>query len=268
MEYSVVSMSYYDTERMRDYLTRKEQDLCTQLLHLIHILRILTNLGSKNVTHCGMVFKAISTLYTILRMLTNYFTIQSTKDDLVFQNVKFDKVIRLVGKELTNNVFNLVQFIDNVQHADKSECAKNSKSLRDTLSLPKTLSLIEQFNKSVLKLSSKTKVDLSKDICHGNYHGYQKFKVPDGDNTTSTTTDTSTDQNSVIEQEEDDSRSSDIGNHLEVIDEEEITMEMTSITDDRRLTTIEECSDENFDLNDKENCANWPNRYKRLKIDE
>lgn len=91
-----------------------------------------------------------------------------------------------MGKQLSKTVYSLILSIDenqtsqetNTQNKKQANSLKN-KILRETKLIPKLVYEIEQFSKTVIQLSSKTKVDLTKYVGQGTARDFRILNVED-----------------------------------------------------------------------------------------
>lgn len=95
----------------------------------------------------------------------------------------FERLVKLAGKQLCPVVYRLIMYIEesHKQTTQQTQSKKKSvdsttlknKVLRETRLIPKVIFEIEQFGKSVVQLSNKTKVDLSKYIGQGTVRDFR-----------------------------------------------------------------------------------------------
>lgn len=91
--------------------------------------------------------------------------------------------MKLAGKELSPAVYKLIMHIEGKdrqitqQTQNKKKSADSStlknKVLRETRLIPKVIFELEQFSKSVVQLSNKTKIDLAKFIGQGTVRDFR-----------------------------------------------------------------------------------------------
>ncbi|KAF2901837.1 hypothetical protein ILUMI_04348 [Ignelater luminosus] len=166
-----------NVERRREYLKSKERGVCCQLCPIITILGVMCNITIPPGNQLEALFKNITHLYNSLNALTKYFILRSSKINLVFQGARFERVARLAGKQLSSIVYDFIIYFEESQKQDAENTQTKKKSvdtttlkskvLRETRLIPKTIYEIEQFGKSVIQLSNKTKVDLTKFVGQG-----------------------------------------------------------------------------------------------------
>lgn len=91
--------------------------------------------------------------------------------------------MKLAGKQLSPVVYRLIMYIEE-SHKQTTQQTQNKKKsvdtsslknkvLRETRLIPKVIFEIEQFSKSVVQLSNKTKVDLSKFMGQGTVRDFR-----------------------------------------------------------------------------------------------
>lgn len=94
-------------------------------------------------------------------------------------------MVKLAGKKLSRTVYALILFIDenhavkdkDTQQSKKKASALKSKVLKETKLIPKLILEIEQLSKSVIQLSNKTKVDLTKYVGQGTARDFRILNV-------------------------------------------------------------------------------------------
>ncbi|XP_072384850.1 Fanconi anemia group I protein homolog [Diabrotica undecimpunctata] len=167
-----------DTTNRREKLKTKEQGVCCQLCFVVTILTNVTNLLLPPGNLAEAVFKSIVQLFGTLSSLTKYFNTRSSKINLAFQGARFERLVKLAGKQLAPTIYKFLLHLDDAQkeatQATQSTKKKStdssllkSKVLRETRLIPKVVYEMEQFSKCVIQLSNKTKVDLSKYVGQG-----------------------------------------------------------------------------------------------------
>lgn len=125
-------------------------------------------------------------------------------------------MVKLAGKQLCRTIYNLILFLDENQ-IPKDGVTQNkretnvlkSKILKETKLIPKLVFEIEQFSKSVMQLSNKTKVDLTKYTGQGISRDFRILNieailrnVQDDTEVTDLTTENSSDVRSLFSDEE------------------------------------------------------------------
>lgn len=89
----------------------------------------------------------------------------------------FERLVKLIGKQLSPVVYKFIIYIEESQkQANEATQAKKktvntsamrTKVLRETRTIPKVIYEMEQFSRSIIQLSNKTKVDLAKHLGQG-----------------------------------------------------------------------------------------------------
>ncbi|XP_074025799.1 LOW QUALITY PROTEIN: Fanconi anemia complementation group I [Leptinotarsa decemlineata] len=216
-------------ERKKENLKAKERGICCQLCFIINIMTNIVNLlvPAGNMTEA--IFKNIMLLYSTLSALTKHFIMRSSKINLAFQGARFERVVKLTGKQLAPAIY---KFIIHMEESEKDATQASpqkkksvdantlkSKVLRETRLIPKVIYEIEQFSKCVIQLSNKTKVDLNKYVGQGTVRDFRIMELDkvlekaggDVDTTTQSTqanrsTASEEGSNEEVEEEEDEDR--------------------------------------------------------------
>ncbi|EEZ98882.2 Fanconi anemia group I protein homolog-like Protein [Tribolium castaneum] len=171
-------------ERRRENLQSRERGVCCQLCFIV---TILTNLSNCTIPPGGLseaLLKNLFLLYCTLSSLTKHFVLRSSKINPVFQNAKFERLVKLAGKQLAPAVYKLITYIEETQKEEPESPSKKSKKkvesttlkskvLKETRLIPKVVYEIEQFGKLVAQLSNKTKIDLAKFMGQGTVRGFR-----------------------------------------------------------------------------------------------
>ncbi|KAL1497009.1 hypothetical protein ABEB36_008041 [Hypothenemus hampei] len=164
--------------------TKKKEDIKSKekgvVCHLSLLSTILTNLMGLQLPPGNLsdaVFKNITQFYTALSLLTKHFSSKSDKTNIGFQEVWFEKLVKLAGKKLAPAIYSFVYHLEMGQNKDEnftqltkkkvaSSILKN-RILKETKTIPKVIYEMEQFSKFIIQLSKKTKYDLTKYIGQG-----------------------------------------------------------------------------------------------------
>lgn len=109
------------------------------------------------------VVKSLIHLYCTLVNLAKYFTQRSTKDKPVFIRARFERVVKLLGKQLSPVVYKFILYLEESQKREVTSPKKKkvdssalkNKVLKETKLIPKLVYEIEQFSKFVMRLSKK-----------------------------------------------------------------------------------------------------------------
>nr|CAI5817017.1 unnamed protein product [Callosobruchus analis] len=206
-----------NVEHRKERLKIKEKGVCC---HLCFVITIMTNL-SNLVLHPGnmteAVFKNIISLYNTLSSLTKYFTSRSSKTNLPFQGARYERLVKLAGKQLAPAVYKFIVHLEETQTEENKKIASKKKSdalkskvLRETRFIPKAVYEIEQFSRCVIQLSNKTKVDLTKHVGQGTVRDFRitlqnvldQVQVQPGDRTMSTQEEENEEEQSTNQEED------------------------------------------------------------------
>ncbi|XP_069697907.1 Fanconi anemia group I protein [Periplaneta americana] len=149
----------------RELLKSKEHDVVNQVSHCVQILNYVSSLALEPGPLSDAVLKLLTHQYIVLSALTKYFILRTTKTNAAFQAAKFEMVVKLAGKYLSPHVYNLISHIEANQKKKRTKkevdpLLMKSKVLRETRYIPKLVFEMEQFEKCVIELSKKSKVDL------------------------------------------------------------------------------------------------------------
>lgn len=180
-------------------------------------ISIVSNITVKTGPILEGILKLLVHFYNSLTILTKYFMSRSSKLNLVFQKAQFEHVIKMAGKTLSPIVYKLILFIDEYQkqeaEAQKSKDASTLKNkvLKETKLIPKVVYEIEQLSRSVIQLSNKAKVDLTKYIGQGTTRDFRLLQLKEvventraiSDNEDETTANETNNDTSVNQTEED-----------------------------------------------------------------
>ncbi|KAJ8938554.1 hypothetical protein NQ314_011443 [Rhamnusium bicolor] len=161
-------------EKKKENLKTKERGVCCQICFVVTILTNLSNLAIDPGNMSEAIFKNIMHLFCTLSLLTKHFIMRSSKVNLVFQGARFERLVKLAGKQLAPAVNKFVTVCQDRQTRATQEKKKKvdsgalkSKVLRENRIIPKVVYEMEQFSKCVIQLSNKTKVDLAKHVGQG-----------------------------------------------------------------------------------------------------
>lgn len=171
-------LSNNNVERREENLRAKEKGISCQLCFVTKILTSIVNaLILLEVYNPEPVTKYLIQFYSSVSALTKYFLGKSSKNHAAFQGVWFEKLIKLVGKELNPNVYDFIGKIGESTEIGNNEKQSSSKTkesiaaknkfLKQSKLIPKIVYEIEQLSRYLIQLTKKTKVDLSKYIGQG-----------------------------------------------------------------------------------------------------
>lgn len=164
----------------KESLKRKECDVVHQISQCVQILNYVSNLALKPGPATDAVLKLLTHQYTSLTTLTKYFILRSTKTNPAFHAVRFEMVVKLAGKFLSPHVYNLISHIEANQKEENGTkkkkadpLAMKSKVLRETRFIPNLIYEIEQYEKFIIELSKKSKVNLMSYVKLSTYRDFR-----------------------------------------------------------------------------------------------
>ncbi|CAH2009829.1 unnamed protein product [Acanthoscelides obtectus] len=173
-----------NVESRKERLKIKEKGVCCHLCFVITIMTNLSNLALQPGNMTEAVFKNIISLFNTLSSLTKYFTSRSSKTNLPFQGARYERLVKLAGKQLAPAVYKFIIHLEDAQTQEnkkmvskKKSDALKSKVLRETRLIPKAVYEMEQFSRCVIQLSNKTKVDLTKHVGQGTVRDFRIMKL-------------------------------------------------------------------------------------------
>ncbi|XP_067004325.2 Fanconi anemia group I protein [Anabrus simplex] len=191
--------SEHDIEKRREFLKGKERDTCRFLGHCVKIITVVISIALPPGPTTDAVLKLLISLYATLSSTTKYFISRSNKTDRAFQTARFMNVVHLAGVDLAGHVQLLILHImsldtENEEPEKKKkkkggEKAAMSKVLKDTKCVPKIVFGMETFEKFLIQLSNKCKVNLMQNIKPSTSRDFrikmevlQQALVPDDEN--------------------------------------------------------------------------------------
>ncbi|CAH0559213.1 unnamed protein product [Brassicogethes aeneus] len=185
--YMITYPGQENIERKRDYLKNKETGVCCQLCFIVTILTNLSNISLQPGNITEAIFKNLTALFCTLTSLTKYFMMRSSKSNAAFRGARFERLVKLAGKQLAPVVYTLILYVEETQkqQAENTQGKKKSvdsstlksKVLRETRMIPKVVYEMEQFSKTVTQLSNKTKVDLTRYVGQGIVRDFRILKL-------------------------------------------------------------------------------------------
>ncbi|XP_056642069.1 Fanconi anemia group I protein isoform X1 [Diorhabda sublineata] len=188
-EYYIMSYPGEETnDNRKENMKTKERGVCCQLCFVVTILTNLTNLLISPGNLSEAIFKNVISLFGTLSSLTKYFNTRSSKINLVFQSARFERLVKLAGKQLAPAIYKFIPHLEENQKESTKATQDNkrktadastlkSKVLRETRLLPKTIYEMEQFSKCIIQLSNKTKVDMSKYMAQGTVRDFRIMRL-------------------------------------------------------------------------------------------
>ncbi|XP_067128123.1 Fanconi anemia group I protein isoform X2 [Centruroides vittatus] len=148
----------------------KEKSICNQFGHLISACNELVQTALAPGTCTEVVMKFLTKMYNSLSSFTKYYlSIYNQKVGEICS--KFEKMVRLSGTHLTPQVYSMISYLqasDNKgkkRKRNKVDCvAEKAKVLRETKIIPQLIFAIEQYERHLIQLSKKSKVNLMEHI--------------------------------------------------------------------------------------------------------
>ncbi|KAH8298499.1 hypothetical protein KR044_007977, partial [Drosophila immigrans] len=179
-----------ETDRVyyRGNLEALEGSICTQLILITRTLLELTNVCIPLGSHMDGLMKLLIQLYTSLKNLARHYLVGYTSDASNGMSIKFEQLLRNVGKPLPANIYQLISYVEfNILDDQSKEPAtkrkpqaERAKVLRETRLIPKVILAIENFNKHIILLSKKTKTnDRLANYLH--FGAVRDFNIKSGD---------------------------------------------------------------------------------------
>lgn len=163
-------------ETKLENLKCKEQGACYHSCLVVSVLTNLSNLVIPAGNISDAIFKSVMLVFNTLTSLTKHFISRSSKTNLAFERARFERLVKLAGKQLAPAVYKFILHIEESQKQETQPTQSKkkvdsstlkSRVLKETRLIPKVIYEIEQFGKCVIQLSNKTKVDLAKYVGQG-----------------------------------------------------------------------------------------------------
>ncbi|XP_034479900.1 Fanconi anemia group I protein [Drosophila innubila] len=172
----------------RGNLETLEGSICTQLILITRTLLELTNVCIPLGSHMDGLMKLLIQLYTCLKNLARHYLVGYTADASNGKSIKFEQLLKNVGKPLSANIYQLISYVEYNILDDQSKepatkrkpQAERAKVLRETRLIPKVILAIENFNKHIILLSKKAKTnDRLANYLH--FGAVRDFNIKSGD---------------------------------------------------------------------------------------
>ncbi|KAI8989516.1 FANCI solenoid 4-domain-containing protein [Pilobolus umbonatus] len=146
-------------------VTMFESDLCNRLMSQLIILSELIK-SVPHATHAENLFKALVKVYRVLTNLVKYKT--SAAHDIADE---FKNVVSIAGNSITDRMYSFLTLYNQKQQDDDNNKKKGKKRkevdrkkkarvLRESKMIPNVIFMVEQFERHLIQLSRKSKVDL------------------------------------------------------------------------------------------------------------
>ncbi|CAG2059990.1 unnamed protein product [Timema podura] len=139
-----ITKKHYKTDHWEE-LRSKEQELCLYLSHTIRELAMVSGVSVPVGQAVDTVLNTVAHLYNLLSSVVKYFIMRSPKDNPVFK--------------LENKITDEEENPTKKKKVDDPYLVKN-KILRESKLIPKVTLARDLYEKSVIKLSTKTKTKL------------------------------------------------------------------------------------------------------------
>lgn len=148
-----------------------ERAICAHLIHVANALLHLTNSQVPVGATSDTLIKLLTLYYICLNNVCKHLISRPSVIPVVYNHIKFDKLIQISGKPLAGRVYDMITYIDqNMSSTDdtanqtkkKVNAPEQKKKLiRETRSLPRLIRWLEMLHKYVLLLGKKTTRDIS-----------------------------------------------------------------------------------------------------------
>ncbi|KAL0269203.1 UNVERIFIED_CONTAM: hypothetical protein PYX00_007013 [Menopon gallinae] len=163
-ELLILSHSTNNSEKNED-LCERERELCRQITYSMRILSLLCTMAIPPGVYADAVLKELGNFYNKLTTVTKYFILKVGKYHHQLLDSKFDKTVKLVDHDLSKNMYCFTEHViadgtTGIEQSKKDPTFLKNKSLRETKIIPKVIFEKEQFQKFVIQLSNKAKINM------------------------------------------------------------------------------------------------------------
>uniref|UniRef100_A0A7M5UV95 Fanconi anemia group I protein n=2 Tax=Clytia hemisphaerica TaxID=252671 RepID=A0A7M5UV95_9CNID len=157
-----------------DIVKDKQQRICQSLIGIVLSIHELVQSAFTPGTCADSITKVATKVYTILGTLTKYFMVLCTqKTGTVDQ--KFERLVKLTGSHLAQQIYAMISYMQSTQtneqasmnttnKKNKTNKVGKSRAMKESRSIPNLIYSIEQFERYLIQLSKKTKIDLMGNI--------------------------------------------------------------------------------------------------------
>jgi len=114
----------------RNNVSESESNLCLLLGHAVNISSELARTSFEPGAALDHIMKLLTRLYTTVGLLAKYFFVKCKSSKLSVRIARFDKLVHLIGNTLTQNVYNLISYVQ-VSNENKSFTFKKDKHIRE-----------------------------------------------------------------------------------------------------------------------------------------
>ena len=95
----------------RNNVSESESNLCLLLGHAVNISSELARTSFEPGAALDHIMKLLTRLYTTVGLLAKYFFVKCKSSKLSVRIARFDKLVHLIGNTLTQNVYNLISYV-------------------------------------------------------------------------------------------------------------------------------------------------------------
>ncbi|KAK7066120.1 hypothetical protein SK128_010025 [Halocaridina rubra] len=150
MKACVATEAEYDANKIEKYLSTK----CIVLIHTAHeIIQSALPLGNCMDNTLRVITKFYNILGLYVRYYLDLFKMRSSSQI----SEKFEKLVHTAGEMLTAPIYGTITYIEGVQRKDGAHI---SRTMKESKLIPSLIFSIEQFEKHLINLSRKSKVNL------------------------------------------------------------------------------------------------------------
>ncbi|XP_071447768.1 Fanconi anemia group I protein [Hetaerina americana] len=147
-------------------LAELERETCSRMIHCGQIVNKLTQVATPAGTLQSSLLKLIVDVYNMVVKLSKYFIRKSqnrpSNAKPVFEGTRFEKLVQVVGTHLSSNVTRLRSYMEDCLSAGEKKKKPVKSQNISTIKCNSTLVYTtELFEKVIIQLSKKTKVNLS-----------------------------------------------------------------------------------------------------------
>lgn len=147
-----------DENNYKDILRKKEKELCQRLTHIALMTQSISCIAVATGPSVECIFKLAIYTYSVINLLTKYFTVRSTVVNPVYQYARFNKLVKVAGTHLSAQVAELIIFVESFEMDKKSRTKQTTvQARRQAILIPKLVSTLENFTKFITLLSKKCK---------------------------------------------------------------------------------------------------------------
>ncbi|XP_048249251.1 Fanconi anemia group I protein-like isoform X2 [Haliotis rufescens] len=178
MKADILSKHRQEDDNMSQALTQRENHEKTTCIRLGHLVTGYHELVQTAVPYGACVEAILKTLTRYYTTITNYvkYYLSLYANKIGHLTARFEKLVKLVGRELTQNVYPFITYIQTCEHEhmqqavdkvkkDKKKTgaavqAGKNRAMKQTKTIPNLIYAIEQFERFIIQLGKKSKVNL------------------------------------------------------------------------------------------------------------